>query len=217
LDLLWQADRESVASDEFSDVSSDSDIFHADVLATKTWITEEDKELESIDVVKSLLRARPLLPPDPQDPNRDYVDVQSGINFPLAHCAVKGCSWTKDTLERNFPTVESMIRRHVHEVHASEMQLSSENPDLMAYYCAAIAEQERENMPLIGPSIDRRVFKWLQRACSSETVQSLICFVCAQVKTHVASHTSNWVIKYHPGSIFDEAHSRQKIQRSIAV
>ena len=73
-----------MASDEFSDVSSDSDIFHADVLATKTWITEEDKELESIDVVKSLLRARPLLPPDPQDPNRDYVDVQSGINFPLA-------------------------------------------------------------------------------------------------------------------------------------
>ena len=206
-----------MASDEFSDVSSDSDIFHSEVLATKTWITEEDKELESIDVVKSLLRARPLLPPDPQDPNRDYVDVQSGINFPLAHCAVKGCSWTKDTLERNFPTVESMIRRHVHEVHASEMQLSSENPDLMAYYCAAVAERERENMPLIGPSIDRRVFKWLQRACSSETVQSLICFVCAQVKTHVASHTSNWVIKYHPGSIFDEAHSRQNLTLNCSL
>ena len=205
-----------MASDELSDVSSDSDIFHAEVLPTKGWTTEEDKELERIDVVKAMLRSRPLLPPHPEDARQDYDDVESGVSFPLAHCAVKGCTWTLDTLKYASHTVEQAIRLHVADVHATEMQLS-ENPDLMAYYCAAIAERERENMPLIGPSIDRRVFKWLQRASNSEKVQSLMCFVCAQIKTHVASHSANWDIKYHAGSIFDTAHDRRNLKLNCSL
>jgi hypothetical protein len=215
--LSLQAERESVASDEFSDVSSDSDIFHAEVCPMKEWITEEDRELERIDVVKDLLRSRPLLPPHPEDAAQDYLDVQSGVNFPLAHCAIKGCSWTLDTLKPGRDSVEQEIRLHVADVHAADMQLSRADPNLMAYYVAAIAERERENMPLIGPSIDRRVFKLVQRACNSDAVQSLMCFVCAQVKTHVASHRANWDIKYHDGSVFDRAHSKGNLTLNCSL
>ncbi len=205
-----------MVSDEFSDVSSDSDIFHAEVFPMKEWTTEEDKELERVDVVKALLRSRPLLPPHPEDAGQDYVDVQSGVSFPLAHCAVKGCSWTIDTLEPG-DSVEQEIRLHIAGVHAADMQLSNAGLDLMAYYNAAIAERERENMPLIGPSIDRRVFKWLQRACNSETVRSLICFVCAQVKTYVARLKANWDIKYHDGSIFNRAHAKGNLSLNCSL
>ena len=75
-----------MASDSFSDVSSDSDIFHAEVFPMKDWTTEEDKELERIDVVKALLRTRPLMPPQPGDASQDYVEVQSGVGF-LLHTA----------------------------------------------------------------------------------------------------------------------------------
>ena len=178
--LSLEAERESTCSDEFSDISSDSDIFHAEVFPMKEWTTDEDKELERIDVVKSLLRARPLLPPHPEDADRDYIDVESGVNFPLLHCAIKGCSWTADSLSPEL-SLELTLRRHV-QTHAADMQLPRDDKDLMAYYNAAIAEKERENMPVIGPSIDRRVFKWLHRKCNSETVQSLTCFICAQVR-----------------------------------
>ena len=208
--LSLEAERESTCSDEFSDVSSDSDIFNAEVFPMKDWTTDEDKELERIDVVKSLLRARPLLPPHPEDAGRDYTNVESGLNFPLAHCAIKGCAWTLDALSpKSSLSLEQEIQKHV-VTHAVDMQLSEKDKDFMAYYNAAIAERERENMPLIGPSIDRRVFKLLHRACNSETVQSLICFVCAQVKTHAACFEHNWDIKYHYADLFHRAHDGGK-------
>ena len=51
--------------DAFSDISSDSDIFHADVFGDKHWTTPEDADMEIIDHLASLLRRRPLLPPHP--------------------------------------------------------------------------------------------------------------------------------------------------------
>ena len=57
----------------------------------------------------------------------------------------------------------------------------------LAYYMAAVREREREHMPLIGPSVDRRTLALVNRAANSDTVCSLMCFVCAQLHTWVAS------------------------------
>ena len=178
------------------------------MLDTKTWTTNEDEDLRRIDFVKNKLRRRPLLPPDPTNANEDYPEVQSGISFPIAHCAVRGCPWTLDKdMPGSIDSVEIDIERHIRDNHAAELQLENAGADTMAYYCAAIAERERENMPLIGPSIDRRVFKWLQHAANSERVQSLICFICCQVKTEVACFRDTSDIRYHDGSIFERAYA----------
>ena len=55
-----------------------------------------------------------------------------------------------------------------------------------AYYQWAVCEREREHIPLIGPSVDRRTLAWIVRIMKSENIESLICFACAQVRTHVA-------------------------------
>ena len=56
---------------------------------------------------------------------------------------------------------------------------------VLSYYVAAVSEREREHMPLIGPSVDRRTLALVSRLANSSTIQSLVCFCCAQVRTHV--------------------------------
>ena len=179
----------------------------AQVYPAKDWVTDEDQELERIEFIKSELRSYPLLPPDPNDVTKDFLDVQTGVDLPLAHCAVKGCSWSLDSLS-DRRSAESLIAEHVWKQHAAELRLENRNQEeVMAYYCAAIAERERQHMPLIGPSIDRRIFKTLNTVANGQEVYSLICFVCAQVKTHVGGECSHWNIRRQcAGTFLDQAH-----------
>ena len=57
--------------DEWCDVSSDSDIFHAEAFDNKSWTTEQDRDLERIEHIRDQLQCCLLLPPDPQDASRD--------------------------------------------------------------------------------------------------------------------------------------------------
>ena len=63
----------------------------------------------------------------------------------------------------------------------------------LAYYVAAVSEKEREGMPLVGPSVDRRALTLACRLANSDTVCALSCFACAQLHTWVSS----WE-KQHP-------------------
>ena len=55
--------------------------------------------------------------------------------------------------------------------------------DSYDYYLEAIACREREQMPVVGPSIDRRVFRHIRISQSEGEVRALICFCCARVFT----------------------------------
>jgi len=57
----------------------------------------------------------------------------------------------------------------------------------LAYYTAAVCEKEREHMPIIGPSIDRRTLTLVCRVAGSDNIQSLMCFCCNQIHTRVSS------------------------------
>ena len=75
----------------------------------------------------------------------------------------------------------------------------------MAYYRQAIAEIERgavtiaeqnqarelahglsacQGVPLVGPSVDRRTFGHLREVYNDKEIYTLVCFVCAQRRTH---------------------------------
>ena len=56
----------------------------------------------------------------------------------------------------------------------------------------AVREREREHMPLIGPSVDRRSLAYVHQVCRSETVEALMCFTCGQIHTHVACWDRLW-------------------------
>ena len=175
-------------SESMSDVSGDSDLYHTAIDADKTWETPEDKDLNLIDYVASLLRARPFLPPDPRDATKDWTDVQSGVAFPRAHCAFRGCSWTSDVPA----SWEQHLSEHIRREHLAEMHLGeANNAHYMAYYCAGIRVQERKSMPAVGVSIDRRAFKLLADVYNSRSCFTLICAICAQKKTHIGLRSAD--------------------------
>ena len=59
----------------------------------------------------------------------------------------------------------------------------------LAYYIAATCVKEQQHIPIIGPSLDRRMLSLLTHLCNSDTVQSLVCVSCAQVHVCVKSWT----------------------------
>ena len=180
----------------FSDVSSDSDLFHISAEHSPKERTIEDVDLGHIARIKGMLRKYPLLPPKPGDSTADFMDVDSGVKFPVVHCAFFGCCWTKDLEERKMTTIdhrslENCLIQHLKDVHREQLALPDTlwpstqrgDWDMLAYYTAAVCEREREHMPIIGPSVDRRSLRMLHAVCNSKTVCSLSCFCCAQVRT----------------------------------
>jgi len=63
-----------------------------------------------------------------------------------------------------------------------------------------VSERERENVPLIGPSVDRRTLSLVTRLANSETISSLACFACSQVHTHVKMWNSMYEDQRVPGA-----------------
>jgi hypothetical protein len=64
----------------------------------------------------------------------------------------------------------------------------------MDHYQQAISTLEREGIPLIGPSVDRRALNLLTQTYNDENVRALACFVCGQ--KHVATPGANSAIEY---------------------
>ena len=50
-------------------------MFHVSVSTLKPFTTESDWDMGKIRALARLLRERPLLPPDPDGPTKDFKDV----------------------------------------------------------------------------------------------------------------------------------------------
>ena len=176
--------------DALSDVSSDCDLFDAQCYPGATWQTEQDEELECIEAIACHLRSHPLCPPHPEDPWQSWTDVDTGMKLPDMHCAFAGCSWT-GTLCNSGDMLQAHICNSPPEcpgafVWPRVLKGQQHNRSMrMDYYVAAIEEKERQKMPDVGTSIDRRSFAFLQHYTGSHAIHSLICFICAQIKTDV--------------------------------
>ena len=66
----------------------------------------------------------------------------------------------------------------------------------------AIAVKEREAIPIVGPSVDRRSFDHLAQVYTDATIRQLICFCCAQSKTdtgccrsEIAFRSCKWLLR----------------------
>ena len=179
-------------ADEFSDISDNSDLFHVEVDQSKSWCTPEDEDLITIRELKQHLREYSLLPADAPDANRSFTDVHSGMRLPTTHCAFRGCRYCKDYTSRSQWDQERDLYIHLkqhHEMKTVFDKFSGDRHDkeltALAFYVAAICEVEREHMPLLGPSIDRRLFTMVCRLSGNSNVRSCGCFCCAQSWTSV--------------------------------
>ena len=68
----------------------------------------------------------------------------------------------------------------------------------MDYVEEAIMEKERQGMPALGYSRDRRALQHLDDVYNSDSVKQLVCLVCAQSKTDMGLINKDGYYKYNP-------------------
>ena len=136
--------------------------------------------MEKIRALARLLRERPLLPPDPEDPTKDFTDIISGIEYPSYHCAFIGYM--------HIPKTEEDLYRHIHIAHDSFYTICGpSNPKrarpwdwIEGCYIGAIREIERKRIPAHGVPIDRRTMALVSLKYKSKNPNHW--FACAVLK-----------------------------------
>jgi len=119
------------------------------------------------------------------------------------HCAFKECGFVKDD-DRHIEQ-EEILTEHILQAHGDTMRAccGDDQDNYLAYYCCAIRIREREGVPTIGVSVDRRTFGHLVEAYNSNKVRSLICVCCAQIHTDTgAGEQSDIMMTQGPSQIF---------------
>ena len=123
---------------------------------SRPFLTEQDAVEKACRHLSNSMRSRPTMPPEPGDSNSSCMDVESGAHLPLWHCAFKGCAW--------WGADEKELHQHLasdarHQEHLAACRKTSEFTQVFSdvdLYEQAIKLLEQEQVPLVGPSVDRR-------------------------------------------------------------
>ena len=167
--------------------------------------------------LSKLLRPRPTMPPHPDDLTASWTDVSEAGRLPPVSCAFSGCAWTgggtvtecarRDDSEHPW---DQELREHVlkeHNNHFLELDTNGfEDDEIQArrwdLYKEAVAVVERNGIPVVGPSVDRRANEHLVQVYNNKTIRSLICFCCAQVKpdtgrirSAIEFYSAKWLLR----------------------
>ena len=86
------------------------------------------------DELKNCLRNRPLVPPLPEDAEKDWTDVDSGIKMPLLHCSFSECSWTLDDKDSRLRpmghlTLEKALTDHLRKCHRDKFPFCEDDAE----------------------------------------------------------------------------------------
>ena len=92
----------------------------------------------------------------------------------------------------------SCLREHLVVAHAAVLQktcgVEDFTLDCYDYYLEAIAVQERQSMPKVGCSVDRRTFQHVRQDMSEEAVKAVICMCCQCISTTSNGNTKTGYI-----------------------
>ena len=150
----------------------------------------------------------------------------------MLHCGFIACEWhlTEDAIHFHLD-MERLLYCHLYKKHKDSQMamvpdfewddeaaiaaaLDPEDPEApprtirrhmnaLAYYTAAVCLKEQMHIPIIGPSVDRRMLTLLTRLCNSDTIHALVCVACGQIHTSVKSWTKAW-----PDGVWRQAQTR---------
>ena len=149
------------------------------------WRTKEDSDLERIRNLAAALKDHPLLPPKLPGFDVQEADHTSGILFPNVHCAIQGCrrcskedpcqpNWTHARVmqvqqqrwterpQTCCGNATSCLRAHLSTAH-TDLFAEARPSELLSDYLAAVALTEKQQVPWVGWSTDRRTFHRLAR------------------------------------------------------
>ena len=183
--------------------------------AHRTWLTDEDRELDRIAALAAELRDMPLLPCDPDDPTgtKDFDDVarlDAGVRLPYCHCAFKGCTAQFVSGYHGDPprcvAPEKWLGNHFRAKHRQIFlrccgeQVHSKN-EYLDYYEEAVKVKFRAQMQIASLAQDRRTLEHLGHAYSDATIHCYMCFICAEKHLHIGGCDRYGEPSYYKGGI----------------
>ena len=191
-------------------------MFHLSVNPSLALRTPQDRKLEAARLVGEMLREHPTMPAHPHNPDLPWTDVDNGGRLPPVSCAFKGCSWVGG---REFTDAEieddpehpwdQHLRVHVVQSHGGDIAakcahiLEESEIKHLAWdlYKQGIAILQRQIVPIVGPSVDRRTIDQLAQVYNNKRIRSLICFCCAQIKvdtgrcrSRISFRSTRWLL-----------------------
>ena len=148
-------------------------------LASTTGISYEDRLAAVVGRLAEQLCDEPTRP----------QNVGADSAWPLAHCAVAGCTWSGESERdlcqhvccahsRGVPLCMSRLAPSPAVLHAAGAlaELPVEVPmSFYDIYCEAVAEKERSGVPELGIARDQRTRGLLSAEFNDENIASLIC------------------------------------------
>lgn len=161
-------------------------------------VPEQDRLATWAAGVAPPLRAHPIMPADPADAQKPWLDVSGGGRLPPVSCAFAGCPWygghhCEGRVFRKDPEHpwDQELRTHVLAAHAGSIaeagkDLSTQETlanALWDVYIQAIAVVERRGILIVGLSVDRRATEHVVQRYNDQRTRVSMCFCCAQVKT----------------------------------
>ena len=183
------ANSELSTDEDESDGGVDTSFFEVQALQNKTFMSEQDRAASICEELTKCFRRRPTLPAHPEDTSQSWDDLSSGIGLPLHSCAFASCAW--------HGGIEAELWEHLRSDHAASFEQACGNvaklwPD---FDLGAIASIERNQIPTVGLSKDRRVLSLLTQHYNDTNICYSICTVCGQSKTKTPSDNSHidWV------------------------
>ena len=177
-------------------MSDEDDIFSleeaaADALPAEYLDSDRWRWLLAVREVAALLREEPTMPLRPREADVVCTDIDSGVAFPVWHCAFRKCTACSVDDAENIPHEQGLWRHiagnpehrnslwQIARAHALLEKHLETDTVLFTLYAAAVAERERESMPQVGVSRDRRCLQHVGEVFHEEAIGVLMCFVCA--------------------------------------
>ncbi|CAK9020583.1 unnamed protein product [Durusdinium trenchii] len=205
-------DLDSVLSwdSETSERSNDADL-EAVVEPHKSWVTIEDRAIDSAKHLATHFRLHPLLPCVLSDKDLQTLGSNSGLVYPAVHCAFDGCQcasdaqpchphWSKEKVWRIEGTAWSYSARaccgnaatclwaHLKENHHTVFEEAAHRAAggsaelaIPSQYVNALLQKEDQQVPQVGWSVDRRTLRRLQKELQETSCEALICACCAGI------------------------------------
>lgn len=165
------------------------------------------------------LRSRPTIPPALEAMVNVNECIDQCQRLPPVSCAFKGCDWngawseniSNDTTKASESPYDRQLRDHVLNTHIHQIKdaLNFQHGDLWDVYKQAISVKERENVPVVGPAIDRRSIDHTLCAYNDRNIKYLICFACARIRVttpgarpQIEYVSGDWLLALPPGSLW---------------
>ena len=189
----------SSSSEKAAEDSDEEDVFKVTVMGSAEYPADYKASFLfrwqcAISDMASHLRRDVLLPlqPGARGDDATYGDVHTGVALPSWHCAFKGCSacaTTSPSASASASTFEKSLWTHLGSQHGVVLSNILKKFKLvetfldkaqlqLTLYNAALLEQERQSVPKLGHSTDRRTFQHVSEVFREEKVALLMCKYC---------------------------------------